>query len=141
MTTATAPGRSTVTSATVELTPAPITEAEIRAALAGPVRYALGNLDEIMNGALAPIMDSDMARMREPDGWDEDFNPQRDDHPGTFWADLTKAETDDLHKIGYEAGYLDQVAESIVAHIVAGTLRWAELHPDAPRGRYQAAIR
>lgn len=125
-----------MTAATV---PALLTEAEIRAAIAGPLREQFEVGDTIYR-AIAPVEDSDMALLRAGrNGWREDFYPP-EGHPGTFWADLTEAEGTELREAVGQA-VLDvthAACEQLIEAVTAAAVRFAEAHPDAPRGRYPA---
>ena len=115
--------------------PAP-TEAEIRAAIEPewPEEPA-GDPPEWIYEALMPIVDSDQALIRA--GWVEGFHPQRP-HPGTLWADMRQDEADELH--GAINTVIDEAAReyqrAVLDGVVAATIRFAERHPDIPRGRW-----
>ena len=116
----------------------PVTEAEIREAVAARIRRNFGNLTEMLDNALDPIVDSDMARGRAV--WDPDFHPRKD-HPGTLWMDLTGDEADDLSAPVDQAinsELFDVLAQIVTDRVVAAALAFAEAHPDLPRGRWQA---
>lgn len=87
---------------------------------------------------LGVVDDSDMARVREPDGWAADFTPH-EGHPGTLWADLTDDEAAELHDVLWKAGkhVMERVHTELVEAAVAATIALAHDHPDLPRGRYQ----
>ncbi len=122
--------------------PRPVTEAEIRAAIDGPVRHELGDLNGLLHSAFAPIDDSDVARTREPSGWDPDFFPDnawgggRGPHPGTFWADLTEAEGEELREAVWGGDLEGRLAPVIVEHVTTRVADFARRHPSLPRGRY-----
>jgi hypothetical protein len=113
------------------------TEQEIRDAIAERIRRAVETFPEAIrdSNAFDPIDDSDMALTRR--GWAEGFYPS-DDHPGTFWADLTAGEIAELHGATQAAlyGVLDGLADRITDAVVAATVAFAEAHPDIPRGTY-----
>jgi hypothetical protein len=119
------------------------TEPEIREAISGPVRRALENLPEILWQALEAIDDSDMASSREPSGWDPSFFPENgrhggEPHSGTFWADLTQGETDELREAVW-GGLPEAIADVVIERVASRVAAFAEMHPDIPRGRYSAA--
>jgi hypothetical protein len=113
------------------------TEQEIRDAIAERIRRAVETFPEAIRdaNALDPIDDSDMALTRR--GWVEGFYPS-EDHPGTFWADLTTEEIEELHCAteGAMYGVLDGLADRITDAVVAATVAYAKAHPDIPRGTY-----
>lgn len=90
--------------------------------------------------AFRAILDSDMARTREPDGWCEEFTNRPVDHPGTIWADLTRDETAELHDAMHAV--LHRVIQDATRELVAGCVvaagAFAEAHPDIPRGRWRS---
>jgi hypothetical protein len=113
------------------------TEAEIREAILSELGDRAISPDDFagLSDAFAPIMDSDMALVRA--GWCERFLPDPD-HPGTFWADLTPDERDELH-VAMEA-VRDRVLRDATAALVDGcataAFAFGQAHPDVPRGRY-----
>lgn len=130
---------------TMTVVTTPPTEAEIREAITeglppvGQPDEILMHLDapEWMTDAMDPLTDSDQAHIRG--GWAEGFWPQ-EDHPGTLWADLTKAEIDELHAAienVYRRALAAAVRELIEGGVAVG-LAFAAAHPDVPRGRWQS---
>lgn len=121
------------------------TEAEIRRAIDGsPLLCEDGTaaIDEPEGlwESLRPILDSDAAIVptrRSPEGWTDEYMPGAD-HAGTLWADMRPSEYDELSGAIHEvratafAQYLAELREAVVG--VA--LRFAEAHPDVPRGRW-----
>lgn len=113
--------------------------AEIRAAIAERV-HKVFEFDDAIYRAIGPIEDSDMALVRAGrNGWRVDFYPP-EDHPGTFWADLTEAEGTELREaVGQAIQAVQHAAcEQLIEAVTAAAVRFAEAHPDAPRGRYPA---
>jgi hypothetical protein len=114
------------------------TEAEIREAIAeGFDSLVVDHPDGIWD-ALAPINDSDQALVRA--GWVEGFYPP-EDHPGTLWADLRASESEELHAATGEvlAAALRDYLEAAREGAIAAAVRFAEAHPDIPRGAWRSA--
>ncbi|HUQ44619.1 MAG TPA: hypothetical protein VM451_09465 [Candidatus Limnocylindria bacterium] len=115
------------------------TEAEIREAIEPewPVD-TVGDAPEWVYEGLGPILDSDQALVRAV--WVEGYNPMRP-HPGTLWADMTKAEADELHAA--ISVVVDEAAMTFQRSVLEGAVRaavaFAEKHPDVPRGHWKAA--
>jgi hypothetical protein len=109
-------------------------EEEIRAALTESIGNGYADMDVVLDW-LRPVMDSDMALTRA--GWVDDFSPG-EDHPGTFWADLTAEETQELQRLLGEAR--DRVEREatrmLIDETVAAAVAFGKAHPDIPRGRY-----
>jgi hypothetical protein len=110
-------------------------EQEIRQALTERWGSAGIQLAEEVYNALDPIMDSDMALTRA--GWSNEFHPD-DDHPGTLWADMTPAEVKELQGAVREAIERAEraVSDQLLEECIAIGVRFAEAHPDVPRGRW-----
>jgi hypothetical protein len=109
------------------------TEAEIRASIEERVRYAVGNVWQMLEHALDPISDSDHALTHR--GWADGFYPQ-DNHPGTLWADMTADEAEALNVAISAAIDFDRIADTITESVVAAVTAFAEKYPDIPRGTY-----
>ena len=120
-------------------------EAEIRHALEESVRRVFGGHEASIDNnpawdVLNLILDSDHARARG--GWDDDFHPVGE-HIGTLWADLRRSEADELR-----AG-IEQIVEraeqayitTVVEQAVEFATRFAEAHPDIPRGACVRSVR
>lgn len=84
---------------------------------------------------LRPILDSDVALVGG--GWRENSSLPTG-HPGTIWADLRTSEAQELREA---VGEVVEAAErAMVGAIIEGVTeaagRFAEAHPDIPRGLY-----
>ena len=113
---------------------APWSEAQIREAIAGRIRENLGNLMDVVDDALDPVVDSDQASVRR--GWVEGFYPG-DDHPGTLWADLTAEESEDLRSSIDAAIDRDELAAIVTDRVVVAAAAFGRRHPGLPRGAYR----
>lgn len=71
---------------------------------------------------------------------DDLTSPSEASDPGQVWTDLRPTEARDLDRL-YEAALIratERTEAAIVEEFVAAALRFAELHPDAPRAQQEA---
>ena len=122
------------------------TEAEIHDAILSELGDKTISTDDFggLIDAVRVILDSDMARLREPAGWDPDFYPENAyrpprQHPGTLWADMTEDEGEALHGALHAVLHrvLADATARLVGECVVATREFAERHPDIPRGRWR----
>src|SRR5436189_1471904 len=110
------------------------TEAEIREVITTGLERTGGvDLAEEVYVALDPFIDSDKALVRA--GWMDEFYP-REGHPGTIWADMRASEVEELQEAMHQAIKLAEQAaiKTLVEEVVRAGVRFAEAHPDIPRG-------
>ncbi|MCI0583162.1 MAG: hypothetical protein L0227_09785 [Chloroflexi bacterium] len=119
---------------TATINQGPPTEAEIRQALEERLAEGMDPPRDIWD-IVAPILDSKYVIGK---GWlEEGFTPPVD-HPGTLWANLRPTEAAELDGAVNEAvdRALARFGRQVVDDVVAVAVRFAEAHPEAPRGTW-----